>query len=270
MYPAAGQSVEEDRQRGHQRFTFAGRHFGDFALVEDHSSDELDVVVDHIPGDGVATRNPSVFVHGPVPFDDEEVFSDGEVSVEVCGGYFYGGVLHKAASRIFHDRKSLREELRKLLFFEVEDVFLYFVDFCPDLFALGELLALYRGFKIGDAVFFALDVGLDLPSHLGRSGTQLVVGPSFYFLKLFVDFDHIRLKLFEVFVGFVAENLGQQIIDSHYVFMLVSECSFENQVLFPFSLLSRLCRLYFEGGRILKMWQMTSETLLRSRGMSIS
>ncbi len=39
----ARQRVEIDRQRGDQRFAFAGFHFGDFAFVQDHAADQLHI-----------------------------------------------------------------------------------------------------------------------------------------------------------------------------------------------------------------------------------
>ena len=39
----AGQRVEIDRKRCHQRLAFAGLHLGDVALVQHHAADQLDV-----------------------------------------------------------------------------------------------------------------------------------------------------------------------------------------------------------------------------------
>ena len=47
MHALAGQRVQIGRQRGDQRLAFAGLHFGDAALVEDHAADELHVEVAH-------------------------------------------------------------------------------------------------------------------------------------------------------------------------------------------------------------------------------
>ena len=48
--PASGQRVEIERQRRHQGLAFAGRHFGDLALVQHDAADQLDVVRHHVPG----------------------------------------------------------------------------------------------------------------------------------------------------------------------------------------------------------------------------
>ena len=45
MHALARKRVQVNRQRGHQRFTFAGLHFGDAALVKHHAAGELHVEV---------------------------------------------------------------------------------------------------------------------------------------------------------------------------------------------------------------------------------
>ena len=47
MHAFAGQGVEIDGKGGDQGFTFAGTHFGDFAVVQHHTADKLDVEVAH-------------------------------------------------------------------------------------------------------------------------------------------------------------------------------------------------------------------------------
>jgi hypothetical protein len=41
MHTLAGEGVQVDRQRRHQRFTFAGLHLGDRAIVKDHAAGQL-------------------------------------------------------------------------------------------------------------------------------------------------------------------------------------------------------------------------------------
>ena len=47
MHALAVERVEVRRQRGDERLAFAGDHFGDVAVVQDHAADELHVVVPH-------------------------------------------------------------------------------------------------------------------------------------------------------------------------------------------------------------------------------
>ena len=47
MHAAAAQGIQISRQRGDQRFAFAGNHFGDRARVQHHAADQLHVVMAH-------------------------------------------------------------------------------------------------------------------------------------------------------------------------------------------------------------------------------
>ena len=47
MHAFAGERIQINRQRGHQRFALAGAHFGDFAVVQHHAADQLYVEMAH-------------------------------------------------------------------------------------------------------------------------------------------------------------------------------------------------------------------------------
>ena len=48
VHARAGQRVQVGRQRGHQRLTFAGAHFGNLAVVQHHAADQLHVEMAHV------------------------------------------------------------------------------------------------------------------------------------------------------------------------------------------------------------------------------
>ena len=50
MDALAGNGIEVGRQRADQRLAFTGAHFGDFAVVQHHAADHLDVEVTHAEG----------------------------------------------------------------------------------------------------------------------------------------------------------------------------------------------------------------------------
>ena len=47
MHALAGERIEVRGQRGHERLAFAGAHFSDFAVMQNHAADELDIEVTH-------------------------------------------------------------------------------------------------------------------------------------------------------------------------------------------------------------------------------
>jgi hypothetical protein len=70
--PRPRQGVQVDGEGRRQGFAFAGFHFGDFSLMEDHSSDELDIEGAHpdpsfrrFPDDG-KRLDEEIVQRGPV------------------------------------------------------------------------------------------------------------------------------------------------------------------------------------------------------------
>ncbi len=56
MHPLAGQGIQVDRGRGHQRLALPGFHLGDPPLVQRDAANQLDIVVAHAhdPATGLA------------------------------------------------------------------------------------------------------------------------------------------------------------------------------------------------------------------------
>ena len=143
MHAAFRQGAEEHREGGHQGLTFTGRHLGDFAGVENDTTDELHIVVDHIPGDFVSAGHPFVFPDSLVPFDGDELASlDGEFAVKVGGGHLDGLVGGETGCGLTHCGEHDGEMLVELVLKGVEDFLLVLVDFIPEGLTLveGELL----------------------------------------------------------------------------------------------------------------------------------
>ncbi len=45
MHPASQETIEVDRQCGHQGFAFTGFHLGNIPGVEDHAAEQLHIIV---------------------------------------------------------------------------------------------------------------------------------------------------------------------------------------------------------------------------------
>ena len=76
----AGERVEIAGEGGDEGFAFAGLHFGDFALVQDHAADELHVEVAHLDGAPAGLA------------DDGEGFGQDLVEGGALGGLDFVGV----------------------------------------------------------------------------------------------------------------------------------------------------------------------------------
>ena len=212
----AGQCVEIDGEGGDEGFTLAGGHLGDFAAVEHDAADELDVVVDHVPGDHVAARHPLVLIDGlvlPVVAGDDvdAVAFDGQFAVVVGGGDDHLAVFGEAASRFLDDAEGLGQNVVEDFLSLVVGIFLQFVDALVDFLFLVDghvvlfLDALAQG---GQFVLLGLDLLADALLELDGFGAELVVGE---FLNLGINLKggvEVGFDLFQVAVGLGAEQFG--------------------------------------------------------------
>ena len=83
--------------------------------MKDGTSDELHIVMDHIPGDGIATGNPTVCIDGIVTVNAYKVVVNAEVAVKLGGSDCHGSILRESARCRFHNGEGLRKYTVKLL-----------------------------------------------------------------------------------------------------------------------------------------------------------
>ena len=209
----SGKCVEEHREGSHQGLTFTGCHFGNHAplllvgfdaAVEDYTADELDVVVNHVPGNLIAAGLPVVVPHSLVAGNLHKVAAfGGKLLVKFGGRNLHGLILGKTAGRRFHDGKSLRKEF-------IQNHFNGFVLFlhkfvalrCKGLLFLYGNVFLYAGLELRYAVFEGLLYLEDTGTESGAALSQAVVGQGVYFrvcgkdlVKIGPDSPHVTVTL---------------------------------------------------------------------------
>ena len=74
VYAVSGQCVEEYRECSHQCFTFTGCHFRNLTFMQNDTTKELYIVVNHVPQCIVTTGYPVILIDGLVAFDAYEIF----------------------------------------------------------------------------------------------------------------------------------------------------------------------------------------------------
>ena len=157
VYTVAGQAVQEDGQGSHQGLTFTSRHLGNLTLVEDDTTNQLHVIVHHVPGDFVTTGNPVVGVDSLVTVDAHKVLALGcQVTVKLGGGNGDGLVLGKAAGGGFHDGKHGGQYLIEFVLEDVKNLLLDVIDLLPQRLALFIVEGFDFGLDAVDLVAFVL------------------------------------------------------------------------------------------------------------------
>ena len=234
VHTLAGQSVEVDRQRGHQRLALARGHLGNLAAVEYHATDNLHVVVHHVPGDLVAAGHPVVPVESLVALDGDGRVRSREVAVVVCGGNLHRLVLRKTLGGLLHHSEGLGQNLIEHLLRLVVARLFQFVD------ALVEVLLFIDGHVVFvlDAAVEGGQLGLFLLHGLGNTFLEFNGFRSQGVVRKSLDggvhrqsgveegFDDLQVAL-----ALVSEQFGQKI--SHvsvniYIYTII------NQIIAPF------------------------------------
>ena len=83
VYAVTCKCIEEDGECGGEGLTFTREHLGNLALMQNGATEELDVEVNHVPLQVVATCYPVIVVDSLVAFDVNKVMRCGKVAVEV-------------------------------------------------------------------------------------------------------------------------------------------------------------------------------------------
>ena len=214
MHTVAGEGVEEHGQSCHEGLTFTRRHLGNLALMQHDTTEQLHVVVNHVPGHLVTTCNPVVVPDGFVAVDVHKVVLGGQVAVEVGGSHDDIAILRfgKTACRVLHDGIYRREHLGQSLLEEVEHRGLLFVNLLKDRLALVDVGVLNLIFQFGNLCALVLHLILQEGFDLIHLGAKLVVGE---FLNVWLHSQNLlnnRANLLDVAVGLVAEKAAEQFV----------------------------------------------------------
>lgn len=99
MHTLARQGVKEHRKCRHKSLALTGSHLGDLSLMKHNTTDQLNIIVNHVPGHLVAAGDPMVLVDSLVSLDVDKIMIDAERPVEIVGRNLDGRVLLEPAGR---------------------------------------------------------------------------------------------------------------------------------------------------------------------------
>ena len=203
MYTLACQRIEEYRKGCDEGLSLTRGHLGYLALVKHYTTDELDVVMNHVPGDFIASGEPVVLPYGnapAVPFlDVDKVMVDAEPAVRIACLHHDFRIARETSRGGLHYREGLRE-------YFIENV----LDF--SVLVLDKLVRLSSEFLLlidrNVLVEFEPDLGYPLLKRIRpflnlfpeclSPGTELVIAESVYLPILCKDLLKDRFHLLHV------------------------------------------------------------------------
>ena len=223
MHAVSGESIKEYGQRSHEGLTFTRCHLGNLTLMEYHTTEELHIVVYHVPHRIVATGFPVVSIDGLVALDAHEILRGSQCAVHIGSRHHYLTVLREAACGLLHDGEGLGQHLVECHLVLVEHGGLQLVYLVEELFALLNLGFFYLGFQLGYLGILLCSRLSDAFLQLLCLSTELIVRQCLYCGISLLDLLHPRLNLTHITRILVSEQLTYKFIKSHiFVFILFS------------------------------------------------
>ena len=132
------QCVEEYRTGCYQCLTLTSRHLGNLTLMKHDTTEELYIIVDHLPLEVVAACSPMVVVYSLIAVNGHKVLAwiCCEFAVEICSCYNCFLVFCETAGCILYNAENNWEYLIQSNFVFLENFLVELIDFCENAFAL--------------------------------------------------------------------------------------------------------------------------------------
>ena len=129
------QCIQEYRQGSHKCLTLTSCHLGNLSLMQNHTTKQLNIVVNHFPLQVVTACSPVIVVNSLVTIDSDEVFlwitSQLTVEIVCCNNSLL--VLSKSACCLFNDGEHLGHDLVEGTFVDFQYFLLDFIDLGKDI-----------------------------------------------------------------------------------------------------------------------------------------
>ena len=207
VYALVGHSIEEDWQGSHKGFTLTRSHLGYLAFVEYDTTNELHIIVHHVPHVLIAASCPFVKINRLIAIYLHEVKAtiSCQVTVHLSSSNNNLLVLGKTTSSALHNGKYLWQYLTQYIlvsnldiFFDMVNLVIYFLTFINrEFFDIG--------FQFCNACFLVSHALLNTLHQGGTACTKGIIVQSVNLIEDNFDFLYIRHNLAHIFLRLVAE-----------------------------------------------------------------
>ncbi len=223
VYTVAGERIEEYWQSSHESLTLTSSHLGNLTLMEGDTTENLHIVVYHIPLHLVTSGRPLVVVNGLVAIDGDKVVGriGSQFTVEIVGNNHSLLVLGKAAGGILDDAIGNRHNIVEGLLVLLERVLLKTVYLVENLFTLINRSFLDGGTQLGYLLFLCQGSILHILLYLLGLGTQFVVAQGLDGRVCFLYLFYKGLDEFHVAGGLVSKQRLQNFVEIHCLYYFI-------------------------------------------------
>ena len=168
VHTVAGQGIEEYGQGTHKGLTLTSGHLSDLTLMESDTTEELHVVVNHVPLDLVATSCPLIVIDCLITVDGDEVIGriSSELTVEIRSGDHSLLVLGEAACCVLDNAESNRHHLVEGFLQSIEHLLVLLIDLVEDRLTLIDRSLLNLCLELSDFFLIGLCSSLHIVADL--------------------------------------------------------------------------------------------------------
>ena len=180
MNAIAGQRIQEHGERSHEGLTLTGSHLGNLTLVQHGTTEELYVIVYHLPLEVIATGCPVVVINRLVTINRDEVVLGvaSQLTVKISGSHHSLLVLGKTACSILDDAEGSGQHLVERHLIVVERLFLQLVYLVEDGLTLVDGRVLDGSLQLSDLLSLGLAGILHILLYFFCLCTEFVIAQS--------------------------------------------------------------------------------------------
>ncbi len=178
----ACEGIEEHWEGCHKCLTFTSSHLGNFALVQSDTTEDLNIVMNHVPFDLVTTCGPLVMVNGLITIYSNEVIGrvGSQFPIEVGSCYYGLCILFETACRVLHNAVSHGHDIIECLLKSFKHILVLLVDLDENRLALIDGSLFHLRLQLFNLILEWLGGSLNVGLYLLGLSTKLVVAQLFY------------------------------------------------------------------------------------------
>ena len=196
MHTLTGKRIQEHRKGSHKSLTFTGSHLcdtvGDLTLVhytvKHHTTDELNIVMTHIPFHEIASGEPLCLVDRFVAVYCNKIFAGGsQFTVSVGGGHLYRVIVFETTGSFLYNREHLGKSGIEIACIFIKHLFAQIIYLFPERFALVIVESLDLLADLGHLIFIFLSLATDIVADIVYATAKFIIAYIFYLFRDRVD-----------------------------------------------------------------------------------
>ncbi len=223
MDASSCKSIQEYRKCGNQCFAFSRRHFGYFPFMKGYPTDQLDIVVDHVPGYLIAPGNPFIAPYCLITLNSYAFPGCREIPVVLQCRDLKKFVLLESSGSLLHYGKSPWQKGIESFLYLFFNNFLQLVSLVVILFLLVNILLILS--LVPERLYFTFICFKRFRQFLFKvegAFPELIIGYISQLVIFLKHLAHVRRDLLDIPFIFVSEEKTEHFIDKIHLYIVLT------------------------------------------------